>query len=367
MYDCILVKCDASLCFIANLLSANGIAVKKIAKSDTGCKFFIKSSDYKLFCDLMNRHNKCFTVLSDNSKSFFIRKNAPRIGIYLGLVLVIVGIIFYSLNVTRVEIGELKWVNKADIYSAVTEKINLPSKKTSVDCKEIEKAVISLDGISSASVYLLGNTLVVNVYEELEKVPVLDKSDYTDIVSNFDAIITSVIVYSGSASVKKGDTVRQGQTLISSDILLDEEKGLVAKEKPLGEIYGRVWITETKTFYPYVVEKKRTGKTETVVKCFCPQKEYKGKFSLYDAETEEFFLNSVIPIKMYKTTYYEVEEIEREFDFDGNTDGIIKEETEKLEERLPTGCKKLRSWYDIKRLDKITYLALYYEIETKIN
>lgn len=315
----------------------------------------------------MGKHNKNFTVLNDSTKRNFFIKNAPRIGLYLGLIIITVGIIFYSMNVTRVEIGDLKWVSREKIYSAVLEKVKLPIKKSAVDCKEIEKTIISLDGISSASVQLKGNTIVVNVYEELEKVPVLDKSDYTDILSKYDGIVTNVIVYSGSASVKKGDSVRVGQTLISSDILLDEEKGLVAKEKPLGEIYGRVWITESRTFHPYIVEKKRTGNTETVVKFFYPQRKYTGKFSLYDAETEVIYLDSVVPVKMYKTTYYEVKEYEREFDFETNKEGIVKEETERLEERLPEGCKKLRAWYDVKRLDKIIYLELYYEIETKIN
>lgn len=364
MPDSLEINFCASAEFTANLLRTQNIGVKKLIKCGDGCKFFIKSADYAKFVKIAENYNKEFTVLKDGTRKSFFKNNIWRFGLYVGFIAVIIAVVFYSRSVTRLEIGGNNRISTEVIYAAVTEITPLPSVRAGVNREEIEKAVIKIDGVSSASAQVKGNTIIVEIYEELDKVDVLDKSDYSDIYSNSDGIVTRVIVYSGTAEVKAGDTVRKGQKLISSDVILDEN--LTAKEKALGDIYGRVWISKNLTYYPTIIERRRTGRTETKVNAFKKNSEYKGGFSMYEEETQEFYLNSVFPIKMYKTTYYEVEETEAEFDFDANSEGIIKEATHALEETLPEDCIKLRTWYNVKRLDKIVVLDIYYEIETKL-
>lgn len=365
MPDGIDVKINASAEFVVNALNNAGIGVNKVSAREKHCLLTVKSRDYDNMKKIMEGHGKTVTVLSNRSFRHFFYKNAVRFGLYAGLLIAVIAVIFYSVNVTRVVIGGNKLVDDEAIYRAVLEVTDLPADKKSIDRQKLERAVIALEGISSASVQLKGNTLLVNVYEELGKVDVIDKTDYKDVVSNYDGIVTRVIVYSGSAAVKSGDTVKSGQVLISSDIILDE--ALTAKERALGEVYGRVWVSKSLVYPPTVMVRKRTGRTETVVKAFVPQTKYKGDFALYETETVSYYSESVIPVKYYVTTYYEVVETEREFDFDANYEGIIKEATETLESELPAESEKCRTWYTIKRLDKTVYLEIYYEIEIKIN
>lgn len=351
--------------FIVNVCNCAGIGIRRLKNSGDGSTFFVKKRDFSAFCELMTRHCKEYKTLNDKTISGFFRRNLPRFGLYAGLAFVIFACVFYSLKVTRVEIAGNSLVSYDAIMEAVAEAVELPCERGKVDRKSIEQAIIALDGIASASVEQRGNTLLVNVYEELEKAEVQDKSDYTDVKSLYDGIITRVIVYSGTAAVKAGDTVKKGQTLISSDVVIDEN--LTAKEKASGGIYARVWVTKTQVFTPTVIVRRRTGRTETAVGFFKPDEGYKCDFSLYETETKEYYLDSVIPLKYYVTTFYEIEEAETEFDFDSNEEAVVKSMTEALEEELPEGCVSLRSWYVKKRLDKNVQLDIYYEIEIKIN
>lgn len=367
MTDGVEVRVGAPAEFAANVVNASGIGIKRLVKKGKGCSFVIRRRDLAALKELFARHGKEAEIIRDKSAAGFFKKNALRLGIYAGIALSLLAVIFYSSGVTRVEIGGNRLVAYETIYQAVTSVTELPAQRSEVDRKELERAVVSLDGVSNASVELKGNTLVVNVYEELEKADVADKSDFTDVTALYDGVVTRSIVYSGTAAVAAGDTVRKGQVLIFSDVVLDEEKGLVAKEKPLGEIYARVWISKTTVYPPTAIVRRRTGRTETSVRAFSPAKAYGGNFAMFESETECFYLGGAVPIKFYATTYYEVEETETEFDFQANEEGAVKEATLALEAELPEGCQKLRTWYTVKRLDKNVHLGIYYEIEIKIN
>ena len=358
----ITLKTDASNEFLLNLLTANNVKVF----SPCGGIFSIEKGDYKVVKDLLGRHGKEITIIKDTTFSAFIKNNALRIGIYFGVILSIICLFLYSQKVTKIVISGQKYVDSKVIEGTITAITPLPASKKSIDVDEISRAVTCIDRISSSSVYLKGNVLFCTVFEELPKVDIIDKTDYTPIRSNYDAIVTRIVTFDGGAAVKSGDTVRCGDVLISPDVVIDDEKGLIAHTKPLGEVYGRVWISKEYVFYPTVCTKVRTGKTYKSTRFFANTPAKNMPFSQYEVGIERYSFGS-FPIPVYVNTYYELEEREVEFDFDKNSDGIIKEATEALESELPKGCKKLDHRFEIKRLDKTVQLVIYYEIETKIN
>lgn len=364
MIDYLEIKTDADCLFVVNLLNYAGIPLRKVRPCEGGCRMWIPSEDGKKALALLADNGKVTVVCKDKTVKKYLRRNFLRFGLWAGLVFAVILLVFYSAQVTRIEINGLQNLAETDILQAVNALYEFPVAKKDLERKEIVKAVTTLDGVASCAAEIKGNTLIVTVYEELEKVPVPDKTDFTDIVSSYDAVVTRIIVYSGTGLVKKGDTVRKGQTLISSDVKLDET--LIAKEKPFGEIYGRVWITKTVVISETVLVRKRTGRTETRVS-FQKEIEYKGEFADYDEEVSEFFLPSVVPLKMYVHTYYETATVEEERDFSENEEAIVSEYFAEMESSFPAGSVALDKWYDVKRLDKNLTLELYYEIETKLN
>ena len=89
-------------------------------------------------------------------------------------------------------------------------------------------------------------------------------------------------------------------------------------------------------------------------------------YKQYEIEISDFFSCSVFPIKLKKIVIYETKEIEKEFNFSEEKDGIINAEIVNIERDLPQGAQKTRYWYFEKIVDKNTYLDLYYEIVVKL-
>lgn len=350
---------------VSRLLSEKGISMREICVGDGYVDFFTAGKDSYVALEELKKSGKDFTLLKDGRFKTCLLKNALRFGVYVGLIFGIIAAVFYSRSITRVDIGGNKLINTEEIMSVITESVSFPTDKSMVDVKKIEKSVIAMDGVFSASAEVKGNTLIVKIYEEPEKPDIVDKTDFTDIKSDFDGVITRINVYSGQAVVKRGDTVKKGQTLISCDKVSPD--GIEYKENALGDIYAKVWVTKEKLFYSTVITTRRTGRCEKRVTFFAPPKEYEGKFSSCETALTEKYLPSVFPVKYYVAEYYETEEIEKEFDFYADEENIVKEETIAGESDLPSGREIIRTWYEIKRVDKNVNLVIYYEIELKIN
>ncbi len=350
---------------ITRILTEKGISLREICVGDGYVDFSTAGKDTYLASEELKKSGKDFTVLKDGRVKSYLLKNALRFGIYVGLIFGIIAAVFYSRSVTRVDISGNKLIEKEEIMSVITEGLSFPTDKSSVDVKKIEKSVIGMDGVFSASAEIKGNTLIVKIYEEPEKPDIVDKTDFTDVKSDYDGVITRINVYSGQAAVKRGDTVKKGQTLISCDKVSPD--GVEYKENALGEIYARVWVTKEKLFYPTIITTRRTGKSEKRVTFFAPPKRYEGKFSSCETVVTEKYLPGIFPVKYYVTEYYETEETEKEFDFYAEEENIVKEETVCGERDLPHEGELIRTWYEIKRLDKNVNLVIYYELEIRIN
>lgn len=352
--------------FVLSLARISKVRLKKVVKTNKGCCFYISAKDFIIFKAILEKHEKEFVVVKNYSIKTFFSRNIFRYGFYAGTLIAVIVLFFYSVNATRLTIDGNSLVKTNIIYDTVSSIVELPIKKKNIDRAEIIRELVALDGISNASVEVRGNTVLVKVYEELEKVEISDPNDLSPILSKYDALITRIVTYSGSAVVQKGQAVRKGDMLISPEILLEED--LTAQEKALGDIYGRVWFTKNLVFTPTIMVKQRTGKKETFNYTFFKKDEqYKGSFTDYEMEETSYLLPCIFPFKIHRRTYYETVSKEIEWDYESNKQGIIKENTYLIENTLPQDAIKLRTWYVEKRVDKNVNLDIYYEVEMKIN
>lgn len=363
MLNAVKIHLAAPLEFAVNFFPRADMKIRKIRRAGGGCEFWVGAGDYKKFDKIMKNRGG-FEILKDNSVGGFVRNNIFRFGLYLGFFAVIFAMAFYSARITRVKIGGNKLVPGKNILEAVEKNVSLPCPKKNLDVGKLRNDVINLDGVSSASVEVRGNTLFVDVYEELEKVELFGGTDYEDSLSKYDGVITRIYLYSGSTDFKAGDVVKKGDVLIRSAV--DSGDGPIARERAFGEVYGRVWVSEIVPLPQKVMTKKPTGKEVVEFSFFGKEKKSEPDF-VFEKEVAEARLPNILPLKIRKTIYREIEYTEEEIDFEKNKEGIIAEYTKALEKKLPPECKKIRCRYDIKTLDKNTGLVIYYEIETKLN
>lgn len=94
-----------------------------------------------------------------------------------------------------------------------------------------------------------GMIYVVRVEERIIVAPEKEHS-YCNIISKKDGIITKILINKGTSLVKMGSVVKKDDTLVTGDILLNEET--VEQVCAKGKIYGEVWYKidiDMPTFY----------------------------------------------------------------------------------------------------------------------
>lgn len=169
-------------------------------------------------------------------------KNRKRYGLLLGLFLIIIYFVFISNFIFDVRISGNERVSDLVIEKELKD-IGFYAGNTwdSLSCNEAEiKLLESSDNIGWVNINRRGNVAYVtvkekNLYEEKE-----ESKGYSNIVASADAVIDEIIVKSGIACVKAGDTVKKGELLISGIIPIELGGGFVKAE---GEIYAKVGET----------------------------------------------------------------------------------------------------------------------------
>ena len=169
----------------------------------------------------------------------------------------------------------------------------------------IEKSLMSLEGISFASVERVGTRVCVRVEHELA--PDGYTSTLGTRVATKDGVVTRVIVYSGTAEVQVGDEVKVGQTLIGDYYLKGEDKIPTVAS---GDVYVERQV-EFERFFPdeYFTQ---TGESQdvTVVSLFRQSKTPKSKYQYYTTQVSVFKNDFLLPFTVYNWTFFEVKKVQ---------------------------------------------------------
>ena len=175
----------------------------------------------------------------------------------------------------------------------------------SFDENAVEKTLLSLEGISFASVERVGTRVCVRVERELAP------EGYTGTlgarVATKDGIVTRIIVYSGTAEVQVGDEVKVGQNLIGDYYLKGEDKIPTVAS---GDVYVERQV-EFERFFPdeYFTQ---TGESQvtTVVSLFRQSKAPKSKYQYYTAKVVTYENDFLLPFAVYNWTFFEVRKVQ---------------------------------------------------------
>ena len=173
------------------------------------------------------------------------------------------------------------------------------------DEEQVEKHLLSLDGISFASVEKVGTRVCVRVVHELPTYAGVGVLGNT--VATKDGVVTRIIVYSGTAEVAVGDTVEKGQVLIGDYYLKGEDK---LPTEARGEVYvERQFVAER--FFPdetYVHTGQSTQRT--VIGLFRKSKEPESPYEHYTSKLKVSENDFLIPFTVYNWTFFEVAKTE---------------------------------------------------------
>lgn len=315
------LKRNGNISLILNVRINEFRKVCKIAKK-TGCKVKIKNKRGLPF--LLNRYKK---------RKVFI--------ILLLVVILLIGLssaFVWNVDISIEDNEELANIRE-DIENAGLRSGVLKNK---IDTKEIiNKIRLEREDVAWMGIELKGTNAIVKLVKADKAPEIVDESEYCNIISNKTGIITKISAQEGTAAVKVGDTIKEGDVLING--WMEGKFTGVRYVHAKGEIEAKVWYTKSKKIPYNLTETQETGNEENKYRIKFGNfeinfpKKY-SKFKIYDTiETENkirLFSDFYLPISIVKTTYKEQEEIQKAYTVEDAKNLGIKELEEELEKEI---------------------------------
>lgn len=339
----------------------NGLA--KITPLSDVCR--TSKTDFSFKCSLFSRR-KVQNFLKEQNVDIKQIKNfgllskfehlSSSIGMICALVLFFLFFVVQSQFVWRFEVEGTENLSKNEIVCFVKE--NFSNNKHKIDTKLVEKAVMdNFEKVSFASCVVRGQTLIINIKEKVS--PSEMQGDFEPIVAKKNGKITKIELVSGTLAVKVGDFVREGDVLVNPYVV--DASGQVRQVEARAKIEADVYNEASVDHYEKFVEIKRTGRTcqSSEISLF-GLKIYsfaeENNFKMFESEFEDIDLskNLILPFKMRKTTFFELEENVIVSNFEDVADEYVSKAKEKALEKCENCDTIKEEFHTIRHLSGVT-------------
>ncbi|MBR3960750.1 MAG: sporulation protein YqfD, partial [Clostridia bacterium] len=198
---------------LLNIFALQKISIWDIETKENRIKFCVSVKDFLRLREVKGKLSFKVKILKKCGLPFVVKKRVKRIGVVLGIALFFITLQFLSNYIWTVRVEGNAVIAKEEIV-ACCEKIGVRSgmRRSEVDSGYLrERLLLECDELAWCSFNVEDSRLTVNV-TEISSPSNLQPSN---IVSDFDGVITEIFVESGTALVKKSDAVRKGDVLIS--------------------------------------------------------------------------------------------------------------------------------------------------------
>lgn len=323
-----------------NICKSNKITIWNLKRNKDICLFLnVRISEFKSLREIAKK-TKCKIKIQNKKGIPFLLHKYKKRKIFMILLLFMIFFIWLSSNfVWNVDIIE---ENEEEIPNIIQDLENAGLKrgnlKFKVDTKEIiNKIRLERNDIAWMGIELKGTNAIVRIVKSTKKPEIIDENEYCSIVSNKDGVITKINAQNGTANVKVGDTVKQGDILING--WMEGKFTGIRYVHAKGEIEAKVWYTKNKKVLYNTTEKEETGNLENKYEIKFNNFKinlYKklSKFEIYDTiETEKkikLFSDFYLPISIIKKINKELKEQQKTYTIEeAKTVGI-----EELQEEL---------------------------------
>lgn len=325
----------------ATRVECTGLNLNKWVAKLLRCGYVIRDVEWRDECTLRMTigvnaaklfalfENSCYNktikmhILSQSGKTIWWHRLLARCGLAIGGVACLLFLFWYASGVHALSVelnGECSFTEEEIVSVLESRGIRGGMRKRGLILEEINEILTSaFDSVSFATAKLEGVLLRVEVYAK-DTTPVVPQ-DKENIYALHSGVVTGVIVYSGTAAVKVGDTVEKGQLLIEGRLYAPD--GSFVSVPADGKIYGVHTAEHVKKFDSVVVTPYRTGNIQTLYRYEAfglsfPNRGFDCSFASYEVEEQVTYLfpNTFLPFRRRLLTLYELayEEIEEDFE-----------------------------------------------------
>ena len=359
-----------------NICTINKLLIWNL-KRDKGTKLYLNIGIEDFYKAVkISKKLKCkIKIIRKNGIPFVINKYKKR-KVFLGTLVFIILLIGISTNfiwnISIVVDGSEQFENiENDIVEAG---IKVGMKKSEVNIQEtINKIRFKRNDISWMGIEIKGTNVIVKVVKSVEAPEVIDEKDYSNIIATKSATITKIIAQNGTAKVKNGDKVEEGQILIQG--VMEGKYTGNRYVHSLGEVEGVVEYTKSEKIPLKFTEKVKTGNKETKIRIKINNFQinfYKtlSKFKIYDTIEKEkkfkIFSNLYLPISITKITVEELENVQMEYSIEKATEIGTEKLEKKLEQEIGKEKNILNKDVNIIKTEEYIEVNVTYEVVENI-
>lgn len=275
----------------------------------------IGMKDFKRIKEI-SRITKC-KVKIESKKGFpFILHKYKKRKIFLIALLVVIMCIFAVSNfIWNIEIKGNDTIQTSEIINSLNNNgLKTGILKYKVNTKQIISNIrLERNDIAWIGIKIHGTNAIVEIVEADKKPDIIDEEDYCNIISDKEGIITKINAANGTAVVKEGDIVKNGDILIGG--WLEGKYTGTRYVHSKGEIQAKVWYSKKEKMALNVELQEQTGLEEKSYyininnfKINLPKR--LPNFKNYDTISEnkklKIFSNFYFPIEFGTTTYKEL-------------------------------------------------------------
>ena len=242
-------------------------------------------------------------------------------------------------------------------------------KKNYNELTKIKEKIINAhpDKIEWLEIEEVGTKYIVRL-EEREIIKKQESNKPQNIVAKKDAVIKKVLAEKGDIVKDHDQYVKKGETIISGDVMLNEN--VMGRVKAKGKVYGEVWYV-VKTSYPFVYyEEKETGKKQDIYKIKFINHNFEitlNKFKHKKTSEKIIFQSNLLPLKLVKDSQKEIKIKNQILTFDEALIKAQKTAISKMNKSLDKNeyiikSKYLKSSVNNSTIDIEMFFAIYEDI-----
>lgn len=206
---------------VLNALAQKGVCFwDTTPKSDFAIETTVYSSDYPTLCDLDGKSGCEIKLIGSKGGKRILKNARRRAALLLSLTLCAVMLAASSLFIWDIEIVGNENISDAELLRALSDAgLHSGSFRLMLDAEYVKtKLLLCNDKISWAAVNVSGQRAQLVIHERVEKPEIVSEGCVQSIYAAKSGIITKMSVLEGSAAVGVGDTVVQGDLLVSGEM-----------------------------------------------------------------------------------------------------------------------------------------------------
>ena len=309
-------------------------------ENNTYIKVKILKSDFKEIRHIA-KATKCKIKIEKKSGiPFFVNKYRKRKIFAVAVLVIAIFIFILTKFIWNIEVYGNENISTEEITNLVKDYgIEIGKLKFNINTDKISNSIrLNREDLSWIGIKIQGTNVIITVEEAIKAPEIIDKNEMCNIVAKKDAIISKIVVQSGTARVAVGDEVKKGDLLVEG--IMEGELLGPREVHAEANIYGKNIFEKEKKEEFIQNMKVETGKKEEKNE-ICINK-FKinfnkgvSKFKNYDTissnQKVKFFSNFYLPIEIKKTIYKEITNEVKTYSEEELKEKIKKELEEEME------------------------------------